>query len=110
MRAVDLCHLRMRVRHPLSAAVGRGPGNGGGLAKTAQGSRRAGKGWYIGEMAAIQYQTGHNPFSFTTLGGRAAGGFAAGSVGAATMIALKNPFASGAAAGGVGYTVDRGTQ
>jgi RHS repeat-associated protein len=70
----------------------------------------ANTGWYIGEMAAIQYQTGHNPFSFTTLGGRAAGGFAAGSMGAATMMYTQNPYAAGAAAGGSGYLADRGTQ
>ena len=78
----------------------------------------ANTGWYIGEMAGIQYRTGHNPFSFATLGGRAAGGFVAGSSGAAVlMVQITNPalfvaqpFAAGAAAGGAGYAADRWTQ
>jgi RHS repeat-associated protein len=87
-------------KNPVLAAVGLA-GFYGACANT---------GWYIGEQAAIYVQTGENRGSWATLGGRAAGGFAAGSVGAATMIALKNPFASGAAAGGSGYLADRGTQ
>jgi RHS repeat-associated protein len=70
----------------------------------------ANTGWYIGEMAAIYAQTGEIRGSLSTLGGRAAGGFAAGSVGAVSLLTTKNPIASGAAAGGSGYAVDRWTQ
>jgi hypothetical protein len=78
----------------------------------------ANTGWYIGEQAAIQYKTGNNQFSFSTLGGRAVGGFVGGSVATAILtyqvtnpVALAaQPYAAGAAAGSIGYTFDRGTQ
>jgi len=70
----------------------------------------ANTGWYIGDQLAMQYKTGNNQFSVATLRGRAAGGFAAGATRAGVLLATKNPFASGAAAGGSGYLADRLTQ
>ena len=78
----------------------------------------ANTGWYIGEQAAIQYTTGHNQFSVATLGGRAAGGFAAGSsatvvfaIAASSPVTFPSaPFFAGSAAGGAGYYADRKTQ
>jgi RHS repeat-associated protein len=87
-------------KNPVLAAVGLA-GFYGACANT---------GWYIGETAAIYVQTGENTGSWSTLGGRAAGRFAAGSIGAAVLLTTENPYAAGAAAGGLGYTADRLTQ
>jgi hypothetical protein len=75
-------------------------------------------GWYGGDLLATYVKTGENRFSAATLGGRAAGGFAAGASAATVLVvgasnpvsAPISPFIAGSVAGGAGYYADRKTQ
>ncbi|QYZ80444.1 RHS repeat protein [Methanofollis formosanus] len=65
--------------------------------------------WYIGGVIGTYAATGENTFSWCTLAGRTAGGFAGGSAAALAAGSL-NPVAVGAAWGAVEYGVDTYTQ